>query len=279
MPEMDGYQATAKLRADARLATLPIIAMTAHATIEERQRCLAAGMNDHVAKPIDPATLFETVERFSRSKAATVSDDLPAISNLDTSAGLSRVGGNKKLYSKLLRQFVEQQSGVVAQIADAHARGDSPVAERLAHTLKVVAGNIGATQVQVAAGALEKCLRDGATEEDLGAARQRVAAALDPLVADLSARMSPAVSEPVAESRARAVAKPAESRDAALKLNALLSDLDPTAADFVETNHAALRPLFDGRSWPEFEKLVHGYAFADAQAQLEKALRSFAGSV
>ena len=58
MPEMDGYQATAKIRSDARFATLPIIAMTAHATVEERERCLAAGMNDHVSKPIDPDNLF-----------------------------------------------------------------------------------------------------------------------------------------------------------------------------------------------------------------------------
>src|SRR4029453_5335239 len=64
MPEMDGYQATAKLRSESRLAALPIIAMTAHATMEERQRCLAVGMNDHVAKPIDPAALFEAVARF-----------------------------------------------------------------------------------------------------------------------------------------------------------------------------------------------------------------------
>ena len=54
MPEMDGFQATARLREDHRFAALPIIAMTAHATTEERQRCLAAGMNDHIAKPIDP---------------------------------------------------------------------------------------------------------------------------------------------------------------------------------------------------------------------------------
>ncbi len=64
MPEMDGYKATAKLRSDARFETLPIIAMTAHATMEERQRCLAAGMNDHIPKPIDPETLFGTVSRF-----------------------------------------------------------------------------------------------------------------------------------------------------------------------------------------------------------------------
>jgi two-component system sensor histidine kinase/response regulator len=64
MPQMDGYQATMRLRSDARFESLPIIAMTAHATIEERQRCLAAGMNDHISKPIDPELLFETVGRF-----------------------------------------------------------------------------------------------------------------------------------------------------------------------------------------------------------------------
>src|SRR6185436_7274652 len=74
MPEMDGYQATAKLRADPRLAALPIVAMTAHATVEERQSCLAAGMNDHVAKPIDPAALFEAVGRFYKAAG-----DAPAL--------------------------------------------------------------------------------------------------------------------------------------------------------------------------------------------------------
>ena len=60
MPEMDGYQATRKIRSDPRFASFPIIAMTAHATIEERQKCLEAGMNGHVSKPIDPSALFET---------------------------------------------------------------------------------------------------------------------------------------------------------------------------------------------------------------------------
>src|SRR5213078_4911466 len=78
MPEMDGYQATAKLRFDARFAALPIIAMTAHATIEERQRCLASGMNDHISKPIDPGALFETVARYYRSAPGT-SASVPAI--------------------------------------------------------------------------------------------------------------------------------------------------------------------------------------------------------
>src|SRR6185369_2354944 len=70
MPEMDGYQATAKIRAEQRFNALPVIAMTAHATIEERQRCLAAGMADHISKPIDPGMLFETVGRFYKAGSA-----------------------------------------------------------------------------------------------------------------------------------------------------------------------------------------------------------------
>src|SRR6185436_11550970 len=77
MPEMDGYQATAKLRSEPRLASLPIVAMTAHATMEERQRCLATGMNDHVGKPIDPAALFETVGRFYKPAADAPAPDQP----------------------------------------------------------------------------------------------------------------------------------------------------------------------------------------------------------
>ena len=64
MPEMDGYQATARIRAQERFAALPIVAMTAHATVEERQRCVAAGMVDHVSKPIDPAALYAVLGRF-----------------------------------------------------------------------------------------------------------------------------------------------------------------------------------------------------------------------
>ena len=69
MPEMDGYQATARLRSQARFAKLPIVAMTAHATIEERQRCVAAGMNDHVAKPIDPAALYDALRHYCTTDA------------------------------------------------------------------------------------------------------------------------------------------------------------------------------------------------------------------
>ena len=211
MPEMDGYQATAKLRADARFATLPIIAMTAHATMEEKQRCLAAGMNDHISKPIDPDNLFETVGRFYRTASPTIppvtveskrpegraplADGLPSIAGLDTKDGLTRVAGNQKLYLKLLRQFVEQQGPALGQITEALAKGDIALAERLAHTLKGVAGNIGAKSVQFAAGALEKHIRSKAADGEVDSAKQEVAGTLDPLVAQIRAALKSAPSE------------------------------------------------------------------------------------
>jgi two-component system, sensor histidine kinase and response regulator len=287
MPEMDGYQATAKLRSDPRFANLPIIAMTAHATIEERQRCLAAGMNDHISKPIDPSMLFETVSRYYRpvnpplvpvdgKKEAEVrvtepGDNLPDIGGLDTKDGLTRVAGNRKLYLKLLRQFAEQQGPSVGQIAAALAAGDIALAERLAHTLKGVAGNIGAKPVQAAAGDLEKLIRAQAPTAELESYQQKVATVLDPLLAQL--RSAPNTSSP--GDLAPAAAQPmdaAQTRVAATQLTKLLSEFDSGAVEFIEANHAALRPLFADNTWPAFEKLVQDYAFADAQAQLEQAM-------
>ena len=292
MPEMDGYQATVKLRSDTRFATLPIIAMTAHATIEERQRCLAAGMNDHIAKPIDPVNLFETVARFYKPAEAVAVDldrgpgpdhrptendshALPSVAGLDTTDGLARVGGNRKLYLKLLGQFIEQQGPAVEQITDALTKGDIALAERLAHSLKGVAGNIGATPVQSSAGALESLIHHRADAKSVDAAAQQLAARLAPLVAALRAALNLTAgggSEPFTTTT---LADPAESRAAAVQLTALLSDLDPGAADFLGMNHAALRPLFGDGTWRQFAALVHGYAFEEAQAQLAQALDSF----
>ena len=318
MPEMDGYQATARLRADARFAALPIIAMTAHATMEEKQRCLAAGMNDHISKPIDPANLFETVGRFYKpltlqpqqtsniqhstsniqrlpvtpsldvgsstlnvecsdevqgKKAAITIDAIPSVAGLDANDGLSRVAGNRKLYLKLLRQFVEQQGPAVGEITAALAAGDVALAERLAHTLKGVAGNIGARPVHSAAADLEKVIRSKAPSAEVEVAIQQVTAALDPLIAGLNAGLGSAGAQPVVAAPATMV-DPAKAREAAAQLGKLLSEFDPGATDFIEANHVALQALFNDGTWMEFEKLVQGYSFADAQAQLEQALKN-----
>jgi HPt (histidine-containing phosphotransfer) domain-containing protein len=265
---------------------LPIIAMTAHATIEERQRCLAAGMNDHIAKPIDPDNLFETVEHFYKggessssrtdpvSGATRTDEDVPSIANLDAKSGLARVGGNRALYMKLLRQFVDQFGPVIAQVTDAMA-ADVARAERLAHSLKGVAGNIGAMGVQSAAGALEKLIRDRESPANIGSAKQQLAKVLDPLVLELRAMLGGLEPQPAPQPAPMPIANPAESRAAGERLVALLSESDPGAADFVEANRAALRPLFDDGAWTAFEKAVQDYGFSDALTELEQALKVF----
>ena len=104
----------------ARFARIPIIAMTAHALPDERERCLAAGMNDHVAKPIDPNRLFEALGRWTHAvaaaEAAAPDTPMPAIDGLDTEAALRRMGGNQALYRRLLHQFCESQARVPATL-------------------------------------------------------------------------------------------------------------------------------------------------------------------
>ncbi len=279
MPVMDGYQTTAMVRADARFAKLPIIAMTAHATVEERQRCLDAGMNDHVGKPIDPEALFATVARYCQPAPvpaavaaspaeANVADDLPAIAGLDAADGLRRVAGNRKLYLKLLRQFAEQQADAPAQIAAQFTAGDFATAERTAHTVKGIAGNLAAGGVQAAAGELEKAIRAGNEPARLESLRQE----FGDVLFDLLARLRPALG---AEVVAAPVA-PAAPVDSA-KLPAIvaemlkqLAEFDTAAAETLETHRAALSSLFPPEDFARFSKHVEDYAFGDAQAELEK---------
>jgi len=287
MPEMDGYQATAKLRGERRFASLPIIAMTAHATVEERQRCLASGMNDHIAKPINPAMLFDTLGHYYRPPAepdvATAppteipraDDPLPSVEGLDAADGLLRVAGNRKLYLKLLRQFVEQQGQAPARITEALAASDHATAERLAHTVKGVAGNLGAGVVQAAAGALEQVIAgrgDGSRIEALG---RRLADEMEALLA----RLRPALGDepPAAGLAAGPPIDPEALERLVAEMHKQLSEFDPAAADFLDTHREAFRSLLPGDAFTEFERHVQGYAFGEAQAILERA-RPSAGS-
>ncbi len=183
MPEMDGYTATKLIRAQPRLDGLPIIAMTAHALVEERQNCLDAGMSDHVTKPIDPDALLATLLRWAqpRETAAAEADVrplkageeivLPEMEGVDLEGGLKRVVGNRRLYRDLLLQFAAKQANAPTEIAAAIASGDRKLAERIAHTVKGVAGNLGLGKVFAVAEKLERAIRhedvvDAATLEE-----------------------------------------------------------------------------------------------------------------
>ncbi|MBT7097984.1 response regulator, partial [Candidatus Poribacteria bacterium] len=178
MPVMDGLDATREIRKLDGLAGLPIVAMTAAALETDRQRCLDAGMDDHVAKPIDPDELFETLRKWiapgERELPGTVTtrvddereeadDDerLASVTGLDVDEGLRRVLGKRDFYENMVRQFASgEQVQAVSTIRTQLSEGERTAAERAAHSLKGVAGTLGATELQSRSERLETAIRD-----------------------------------------------------------------------------------------------------------------------
>ena len=198
MQGMDGLTATREIRRLPALQALPIVALTANAMRQDRDACLAAGMNDYLAKPIEPAELYRVLARWLAPRgtpgpapAAPARAGAPAVlagpvEGLDTAAGLRRVAGNALAYASLLRRFRDGQGGRTEELRTAMRAGDIPTAQRLAHTLKGVAGTLGAERVQRAAASLEDALRDGAPPEEGEARLAVLEAALRPLIAALA---------------------------------------------------------------------------------------------
>jgi PAS domain S-box-containing protein len=176
MPVMGGFEATREIRKDIRFKDLPIIAMTAHAMAGDREKSLAAGMSDHVTKPVDAGELFSALARWVKPGEREVAEaergcvtheekgevilpyELPGIA---LSSGLSRMGGNEQLYAKLLCKFREGQENAAHEIRSALQSGTRETAGRLAHTVKGVSGNLGAENLYRTADKLEKAIKEG----------------------------------------------------------------------------------------------------------------------
>ena len=187
MPEMDGYEATREIRKDPRFARLPILAMTAHAMIGERDKCLEAGMNEHLTKPVDKEKVYAALARWTGRtvsspaspppESETDANRIPDLPGVDREAGLAVIGGDRRIYRELLVRFVEDHAEDARRTAAALARGDRETARRLAHTARGAGGNIGAGRVAEVAGALERAILDG--EEDIAGKLARFERALD----------------------------------------------------------------------------------------------------
>ncbi|MEM5432457.1 response regulator [Cupriavidus oxalaticus] len=283
MPVMDGVEATRRIRADARLAALPVVAMTANALPEDRERCLAAGMDDHIAKPISPPVFFATVHRWL-TRGGTVPAVAPqwpawlgalaATGVLDTKAALARAGGQPEIYRGLLARLHDRYADAGAHIAKL-AHGRAGEAARLAHELAGVAGNLGAMAVSRAAAALESTLRSGGGHDgdDGGTALQ--AATLQAAMSDLLAALrlhlpdapaalpaSPAPGRPSAGTAAQAL----------IRLRRQLREGASEAGSTLAAQRAELAPAVPAGRLAELEAAIEAYDYATALAILDGVL-------
>uniref|UniRef100_UPI00117F9B41 response regulator n=1 Tax=Pelomonas sp. KK5 TaxID=1855730 RepID=UPI00117F9B41 len=194
MPVMDGYTASRHIRENPAWDGVPILAMTANAMAGDREKALASGMVDHIAKPLNVAAMFATIAkwvkpRVGHSSAMPLEDGgtptavIPPLPGIDTARGLARTLGKVELYRRLLGKFHAGQQGFAERFAEARRDADPQAAQRLAHTLKGTAGNIGALEVEAAAGRLEAACLGGASAAALEEPLEALLLVLAPVMA------------------------------------------------------------------------------------------------
>jgi PAS domain S-box-containing protein len=204
MPIMDGYITTHNIRKEEKYKTLPIIALTANAMHEDYQRSINSGMNDQVNKPIRPNELFETMAKWIKptkpkkinKKIKTdsiIKDDvqvdvikkIKAIDGIDFKAAMLITQNNTDLYLKLLKKFIDSKKNFVETFKKAQSSNDKTAPQREAHTLKGIAGNLGATKLYKVSMELEIACKNKLSDNDIEFKLKNVQNILEPLIGSL----------------------------------------------------------------------------------------------
>jgi CheY-like chemotaxis protein/HPt (histidine-containing phosphotransfer) domain-containing protein len=279
MPVMDGLAATHAIRQNSKFRDLPIIAMTANVMAGDREKCLEAGMNDHLAKPIEPDKLFAVLLRWIPARyttstvpaAPTVTVQKPPadsgpliIPGIETQSALKRTGGDRQRYESLLRRFADAQVGAVGEIRTALGAQDSATAQRIAHSLKGAAANLGANALASAAGSAELAIK---TQTDVESALVKLEQALFAAVASIQQTIP---STEKVESTPRGNGDPAVVLQPLSRLKKLLEADDSEAAEFILQAQSSFASVLRGT---EIETLTRAVGDFD----YESALRTVSG--
>ncbi len=263
MPEMDGIEATRAIRALPALDQLPVVAITANAMQADRELCLQAGMVDFIVKPIEPDELWRVLLRWIPVRSAAEAAEQPAaeavveyaapaqtplapIEGLDMVGGMRRVMGRQARYISMLRAFTTNQAGAVQQMRTQLEMGDRAGAERTAHTLKGLAGNIGADALQLLAEAIEHALSPAQT----GSTRAAVLVEqLEPQLVQLAQVLASQISAieaalPQEQAAAAVQYTPAQRDQLVRELMSLLADDDARSAHLLNEHKALFAASF-----------------------------------
>ncbi len=281
MPEMDGYEATRLIRENPQHQKLPIIAMTAHAMSGDKEKCLVAGMNDYVTKPIDVDKLFSVLGKWIEPGNIIQVTELPKIANdtndtndttllpdnlpgIDMVSALKRMRGNRSLYLKLLRQFYKDYHDVANKIRKLLENGDTETAQRLAHTIKGTGDNLGINNLHEISKTLEMTLKagDNITPEQLTELEETVSNVMQ-ILAPLNQE------EPEKEDLTNNKTNLAELKTLLPELENFLAEGDFQAAELlpkIKCNLSSdLQPLYH-----QLEEQIDDYDFEKAQETLTK---------
>ncbi len=301
MPVMDGLTATRHLRQNPAWAQLPVLAMTANAMSRDRDLCLEAGMNGHLAKPIDPDELFAALLQWIAPRATganetdrlnaelqgqpagdadnpqapphpapapSADDALRNIPGLDVTAGLRRVLDKRPAYEGLLRKFVAGQAHAVQATRTALAAGQHDEAQRAMHTLKGTAGTIGASALAALAQRAEEAIAQKTSPELIEPLLEPVEAACRALVTALQQAL-PADEVADADTGPGLQIDAPAARALVAQLDALLSDDDSDAIEIFKDSAPALQALL-GPAYGQMKRSLDSYDFVEALAILRQ---------
>lgn len=264
MPVLDGYKATIKLRKDPQFKALPVIAMTANAMTGDREKVLDCGMNDHIAKPINVENMFKTMAKWIvpanpvNTTLETTQEEthIPELEGIDIQDGLARVRNNTALYLKLLKKVARTQKDFILEFENALQDNDFEVAERLAHTLKSVAGNIGATTIQNCCAELEQQARNQIIEDETV---NKTRLALNTVIASLTTLVESDLDE-----KSINEAETADLPGVLKVITEQLENFDTAALTTIEDNHQLLASCSSAEQLKQVEQHLENYDFESA---------------
>jgi two-component system sensor histidine kinase/response regulator len=271
MPVMDGLEATKIIRQKFSNNDLPILAMTANASDADRDKCLEAGMDAHITKPIDPNLLFAGLAKWikgknsnstNNEKVVTHSKDeikIPEIDGVDARLGLQVAAGKVSLYIKMLKTFSTDQINAVSDIKSALDLSDYLTAQRVAHTLKGTCGSIGATQLQKIAGNIEDQCKDKIKIEEIIKNLEIVQPQLT-LIIDSIKKALPEDKKLASTSSFDA----SQVKPLADKLRELLENNDTEANDLLEKSEELFMQFFGKEMFSKISESLQNFDFESA---------------